>query len=287
MTNQEVVSGTRRNPPHFLFPPERKSLLRGQERRSYDPAPFAGIRRDLAPIPQGGTPTEESTSGAEPRGRPWWSAWAPLVERGDGTWGRCGRPILPRSKWHLSHDGDNPNANRARPEFGMSYVSPLMVDFSKYEKPTRDVDPTAVATEFHRSLRAADHWSQTLMRAQAQMAERMTRIDKSRRKRHLAFVRAETKERWSCRPTKKSSSAKPRRRGGSSMPRPVPLQSATNAPLTRSAGSRPRRARHSRDASARDHYDYWRTNQGNPIIVNHLALTLSKILDRLDALEGH
>jgi len=39
------------------------------------------------------------------------------------------------------------------------------------------------------------------------------------------------------------------------------------------------------DADARAHYDWWRTHIDHPLIANHLALALSKILDRLDALD--
>lgn len=39
------------------------------------------------------------------------------------------------------------------------------------------------------------------------------------------------------------------------------------------------------DASAREHFDFWRMNQGRVGVVDHLALTLAKILDRLDKLE--
>ena len=40
-------------------------------------------------------------------------------------------------------------------------------------------------------------------------------------------------------------------------------------------------------ASAREHFDWWRTHVDSPVAVNYLALALGKVIDRLDELEGH
>jgi hypothetical protein len=40
------------------------------------------------------------------------------------------------------------------------------------------------------------------------------------------------------------------------------------------------------DASAREHYEWWRTHQDSPLIANYLALTIGKLLDRIEELEA-